>query len=130
MEDRRNGQSILRQWGLVACLTVVSMLAQVDKNILVLMVGPIQRDFGASDVQISLLIGAAFAVANIVVGLPAGWLADRVNRRVVIALGRGGLVARRDVQRSRVGVRGAPRGAHRRGWRGSVDSTFVILVDS
>ncbi|MFL9885822.1 MFS transporter [Paraburkholderia agricolaris] len=87
MEDRRNRQSILRQWGLVACLTVVSMLAQIDKNILVLMVGPIQRDFGASDVQISLLIGAAFAVANIVVGLPAGWLADRFNRRVVIAVG-------------------------------------------
>ncbi|MGB8419246.1 MFS transporter [Paraburkholderia sp.] len=87
MEDRRNRQSILRQWGLVACLTVVSMLAQIDKNILVLMVGPIQRDFGASDVQISLLIGAAFAVANIVVGLPSGWLADRFNRRVVIAVG-------------------------------------------
>ncbi|MFM0298865.1 MFS transporter [Paraburkholderia sediminicola] len=87
MEDRRNRNSILRQWGLVACLTVVSMLAQIDKNILVLMVGPIQRDFGASDVQISLLIGAAFAVANIVVGLPSGWLADRFNRRVVIAVG-------------------------------------------
>lgn len=87
MEDHRNHRSALRQWGLVACLTVVSMLAQIDKNILVLMVGPIQRDFGASDVQISLLIGAAFAVANIVVGLPAGWLADRFNRRVVIAVG-------------------------------------------
>jgi MFS family permease len=87
MEDRRNRKSILRQWGLVACLTVVSMLAQIDKNILVLIVGPIQRDFGASDVQISLLIGAAFAVANIVVGLPSGWLADRFNRRVVIAVG-------------------------------------------
>ncbi|MFM0608952.1 MFS transporter [Paraburkholderia sediminicola] len=87
MEDRRNRNSILRQWGLVACLTVVSMLAQIDKNILVLMAGPIQRDFGASDVQISLLIGAAFAVANIVVGLPSGWLADRFNRRVVIAVG-------------------------------------------
>ncbi|TFE40419.1 MFS transporter [Paraburkholderia dipogonis] len=87
MEDRRNRQSILRQWGLVACLTVVSMLAQIDKNILVLMVGPIQRDFGASDVQISLLIGTAFAVANMVVGLPSGWLADRFNRRVVIAVG-------------------------------------------
>jgi MFS family permease len=87
MEEDRNRQPVSRQWVLVACLTVISMLAQIDKNILVLMAGPIQRDFAASDVQISLLIGAAFAVSNMVIGLPAGWLADRFNRRVVIALG-------------------------------------------
>ncbi|GAC1317303.1 MAG: MFS transporter [Collimonas sp.] len=77
----------LAQWGLVACLTLVSMLAQLDKNILVLMVGPIRRDFGVSDVQISFLIGAAFAIANIAVSLPAGWLADRCDRRLTIAAG-------------------------------------------
>ncbi len=81
----RSGRSVLAQWGLVACLTLISMLAQIDKNILVLMVGPIKHDFGVTDVQISFLIGAAFAVANIVMGLPAGWLADRCNRRVVIS---------------------------------------------
>ncbi|ELW9527373.1 MFS transporter [Burkholderia cenocepacia] len=63
------------------------MLAQIDKNILVLMVGPIQRDFGVNDVQISFLIGAAFAVANIVAGIPAGWLADRFDRRLIIVGG-------------------------------------------
>ncbi|WP_077034947.1 MFS transporter [Pelomonas sp. KK5] len=75
------------QWALVATLTLVSMLAQIDKNVLVLMVGPIQRDFGVGDVQISFLIGAAFAMANIAIGLPAGWLADRFNRRLIIAGG-------------------------------------------
>jgi MFS family permease len=75
------------QWALVATLTLVSMLAQIDKNVLVLMVGPIQRDFGVGDVQISFLIGAAFAMANIAIGLPAGWLADRFNRRLIIAAG-------------------------------------------
>ncbi|AJX00371.1 MFS transporter [Burkholderia gladioli pv. gladioli] len=89
MEENHDRRPVARQWVLVACLTAVSMLAQIDKNILVLMAGPIQRDFSASDVQISLLIGAAFAVSNIVVGLPAGWLADRLNRRTIIALGVG-----------------------------------------
>ncbi|MCY0854103.1 MFS transporter [Cupriavidus sp. D39] len=80
-------RSAAPQWALVATLTVVTMLAQIDKNILVLMVGPIQRDFGVGDIQISYLIGAAFAVSNIAVGLPAGWLADRYDRRVIVAVG-------------------------------------------
>jgi MFS family permease len=87
MQANHKAGSRLAQWGLVATLTLMTMLAQIDKNILVLMVAPIQRDFGVSDVQISFLIGAAFAVANIVVGLPAGWLADRFDRRLIIACG-------------------------------------------
>ncbi|WAL81758.1 MFS transporter [Pandoraea sp. XJJ-1] len=87
MQAYRKAGSRFAQWGLVGTLTLMTMLAQIDKNILVLMVAPIQRDFGVSDVQISFLIGAAFAVANIVVGLPAGWLADRFDRRLIIAAG-------------------------------------------
>jgi MFS family permease len=87
MREGRRASPWLAQWGLVVTLTLLTMLAQIDKNVLVLMVAPIQRDFGVSDVQISMLIGAAFAVANIVVGLPAGWLADRFDRRLVIAAG-------------------------------------------
>ncbi|MCO5399707.1 MFS transporter [Ralstonia soli] len=87
MQESRAARSVWTQWGLVVTLTVITMLAQIDKNILVLMVGPIQREFGVGDVQVSFLIGAAFAVANIVVGMPAGWLADRFDRRVIIASG-------------------------------------------
>lgn len=87
MRESHGARSSLAQWGLVLTLTLMTMLAQIDKNILVLMVGPIQRDFGVNDVQVSFLIGAAFAVANIVAGLPAGWLADRFDRRVIIAGG-------------------------------------------
>lgn len=87
MQETRTTRSVRAQWGLVITLTVITMLAQIDKNILVLMVGPIQHEFGVGDVQISFLIGAAFAVANILVGMPAGWLADRFDRRVIIASG-------------------------------------------
>lgn len=87
MREIRKANPVLAQWGLVVTLTVMTMLAQIDKNILVLMVGPIRHAFGVNDVQISFLIGAAFAVANIVVGLPAGWLADRFDRRAIIACG-------------------------------------------
>ena len=51
MQDQR--KRARAQWALVACLTLLNMLAQIDKNILVLMVGPIQRDFGVSDIPVS-----------------------------------------------------------------------------
>lgn len=80
-------RSKFAQWGLVVTLTILSMLAQLDKNILVLMVAPIQKSYGVGDVEISFLIGAAFAIANIAVGIPAGWMADKLDRRLVIAAG-------------------------------------------
>jgi MFS family permease len=76
-----------RQWLLVAILTSVSMLAMIDKNLLQLMVDPIKADLGLSDVQISLILGAAFALANLAASLPAGWLADRGNRSLIIGSG-------------------------------------------
>lgn len=76
-----------RQAWLVFCLTMISMLAMIDKNIIQLMVGSIKRDIGLSDSEISLLIGAAFAIANIATILPAGWLADRVSRKGLIGGG-------------------------------------------
>ena len=76
-----------REWWLVVCLTIVSMLAMIDKNLIQLMVTQIKLDIGLTDVQISVLIGAAFAVANMLAGLPAGWLADRISRRGIVITG-------------------------------------------
>lgn len=74
-------------WTMVAVLTVFAMLAAIDKNFLTLAVPLIKADFGLSDVQIGLLIGLAFAVSNVAISLPAGWLADRANRRAIVAGG-------------------------------------------
>ncbi|WGM45946.1 hypothetical protein KOAAANKH_00811 [Brevundimonas sp. NIBR10] len=85
----RSGGGGLRQWWLVGCLTVFAMLAMVDKNIITLLVLPIKRDLGLSDTQIGLIIGTAFAVSNLVIGIPAGWLADKVNRKSILFVGVG-----------------------------------------
>ena len=52
-----------------------------------LLIGPIRRDLGISDTQVSLLIGFAFAAFFTVMGLPLGRIADRVQRRRMISLG-------------------------------------------
>jgi MFS transporter, Spinster family, sphingosine-1-phosphate transporter len=76
-----------RQWRVVACLTVLSMLAMLDKNVMTLLVAGIKTDLGLTDTQVGLIIGLAFAVANFAISVPAGWLADRISRRTIVASG-------------------------------------------
>jgi MFS family permease len=53
-----------------------------------MLVGPIRNQFGVSDLQIGYLIGPAFIVSFMLVGLPAGLAVDRLDRRkLVIAAG-------------------------------------------
>ncbi len=68
-------------------LTIAYTLSFVDRQILTLLVGPIQRDLGLSDTRISLLQGLAFAIFYTIMGLPIGRLADRTNRRRLIVVG-------------------------------------------
>lgn len=72
------------QWRLVAVLTVVVMLSAVDRQALALLVDPIKADLRLSDGQMGALIGAAVAVTGLLVGPPAGFLADRFCRRCMV----------------------------------------------
>jgi len=74
-------------WYVVAVLMLAYVCSFIDRQILALMVGPIRRDLGISDTQISLLMGLSFSLFYSVLGLPIGRLADRANRRNIIAAG-------------------------------------------
>lgn len=74
-------------WFVVVALMFVYIISLVDRQILTLLVQPIQRDLDLSDTQISLLIGFAFALLFTVAGLPIARLADRGNRRNIITIG-------------------------------------------
>jgi MFS family permease len=74
-------------WYVVGVLMVCYTLSFVDRQILSLLVTPIKEDLGLNDTQIGLLQGLAFALFYTVLGLPAGWLADRYSRRSIIAVG-------------------------------------------
>jgi MFS family permease len=83
-----NKQPSLRYaWYVVFVLMICYTLSFVDRQILAFLVGPIKRDLGVSDTQIGLLQGLAFAIFYTLLGIPIGWLADRMNRRNVIAIG-------------------------------------------
>ena len=74
-------------WYVVLVLMVCYTLSFIDRQILSLLVTPIKQDLGISDAKIGLLQGLAFAVFYTLLGLPMGRIADRGNRRNLIAVG-------------------------------------------
>lgn len=76
-----------RAWFALAVFFVAAVLSYTDRLILNLLVEPIRHDLNITDMQISYLQGAAFAVIYAIVGLPLGRVADRYNRRNIILAG-------------------------------------------
>lgn len=80
-------KSMAYPWVVVTILLVAYVFSFVDRQILNLLVGPIRRDLGINDTQMSLLMGFSFAIFYTILGIPLGRLADRWNRRNLIAGG-------------------------------------------
>lgn len=76
-----------RGWFVVVLLSILYACSFIDRQVITLMVTPIQRDLGLTDTQISILLGPAFALFFAVLGLPMGVLVDRVSRKILIAAG-------------------------------------------
>ena len=76
-------------------LTLLAALAFMDRQILAVLIQPVKLEFGLSDLQIGLVTGLGFALTFGVLGVPLGRLADRHERRSLVAWcrGAGGLLA-------------------------------------
>ena len=74
-------------WYLVGLLMAVQVVSYVDRFLPSLLVPGIKADLHLSDFQIGLLLGPAFAIFYVAVGLPFGWAADRLSRRGILAFG-------------------------------------------
>jgi predicted MFS family arabinose efflux permease len=73
----------------LALLWVVSLLRFVDLQVIAVLLEPIKAEFELSDTQLGLLTGIAFALFYATLGIPIAWLADRYNRRNIIAVAMG-----------------------------------------
>ncbi|HWE46341.1 MAG TPA: MFS transporter [Caulobacteraceae bacterium] len=71
-------------WSVVAILFLTAVLSYTDRQVLSLLVDPIRAELKIDDTQMSLLLGAAFAVIYGIAGVPLGWFADRTSRRNLI----------------------------------------------
>ncbi|RZJ93583.1 MAG: MFS transporter [Brevundimonas sp.] len=76
-----------RAWSTVIVLMLAYTVSFVDRTIISLLVEPIKADLHLTDTQLSLLQGLAFSLFYTTMGLPFGWLIDRVSRKWVIVFG-------------------------------------------
>lgn len=71
----------------LALLTLISVFNYLDRSLLGLALPLVKREFGSSDTVLGLVTGVAFVLLYSVLGVPIAWLADRYNRRNIIAFG-------------------------------------------
>lgn len=83
------GQSVSegRAWYVVIICMFAYILSFIDRQILSLLIGPIQADLQITDTQFGLLSGLAFSIFYATMGIPIASLSDRVSRPLVIATG-------------------------------------------
>lgn len=77
-----------RYW-VLGILLFVYTLNFVDRVVLGALVPPIKAQLQLTDTQLGLLGGTAFALFYTALGIPIGWLADRVNRVWIVTLALG-----------------------------------------
>lgn len=74
-------------WYVVVLLTITQIVSYIDRFLPSLLIEQIKHDLSLTDLQVGLLMGPAFGLFYVFVGVPIGWLADRYSRRAIIATG-------------------------------------------
>lgn len=76
-------------WYRTYCLSlifIVLVIAYVDRGIFGVVLEPVKKEFGLSDLQLGVLTGPAFALFYAIMGIPLARWADVGNRRSVVAV--------------------------------------------
>ena len=68
-------------------LTLISVFNYLDRSLLGLALPAIKQEMQVSDTALGLVSGLAFVLIYSTLGVPIAWLADRYNRRNIIAIG-------------------------------------------
>ena len=82
----QEGFSVQYRWYALAVLTIVYIFNFIDRQILVILQESIKEELSLMDWQLGLLSGIAFAMFYVTLGIPIARLADKGNRRNIVAL--------------------------------------------
>ena len=74
-------------WYVVILLTFTQVVSYIDRFLPSLLIEQIKSDLTLTDFQVGLLLGPAFGLFYVFVGVPIGWMADRYSRRKILATG-------------------------------------------
>ncbi len=70
----------------LALLTIAATFSIADRLVLSILLEDIKAEFALSDTQLGLLTGLAFSFFYVTVGFPVARLADRANRKNIVAV--------------------------------------------
>ena len=74
------------RWYVLFVLTLGYIFNFIDRQVMTILLEPIKAEFGATDTQMGLLTGLAFALFYATLGVPLARLADRWSRRNVLVI--------------------------------------------
>lgn len=72
-------------WYVLGVMAAVNGLAYIDRNILAILLVPIQNEMQVSDTAMGMLTGLAFSLFYAIAAIPIARIADRGNRRNLLA---------------------------------------------
>lgn len=84
---REPGAGGSRPGFVLAVLSLAFLLGIIDRMVFSLLIAPIKADLSLTDTQAGELAGIAFGLFYMIMGLPLGRLADRINRPRLICAG-------------------------------------------
>ena len=84
MESRQHVSAGLR-WYVLAMMCAVYAVSIADRYVVSTVLDPIRHDLHLTDSGVAVLTGAPLALFYVSFGIPLSWLADRANRRNILA---------------------------------------------
>ncbi|MBT8078436.1 MAG: MFS transporter [Gammaproteobacteria bacterium] len=85
--DETDEKPLVYEWYVVGVLMLAFVVSFIDRQVITLLVEPIRRDMDISDTGISLLMGFAFAIFYVTMGVPIARLSDSRSRKLIISCG-------------------------------------------
>jgi MFS family permease len=76
-----------RAWYAVGIFALALMINFLDRGILNLLIEPVKHDLHLSDLQMGILVGVAYILFYVILGLPIARLVDSRSRRLIIGTG-------------------------------------------
>ncbi len=77
--------SLAVRWYVLIVMCVVYAISIADRYVVSTVLDPIRKDLHLTDSGVALLTGAPLALFYVTFGIPISWLADRSNRRNILA---------------------------------------------
>lgn len=75
-----------RRYYVLGLLTIIYALNFLDRTIFNVLIEPIKKEFALSDTTMGLLAGFGFVLFYSLLGIPIARMADRLNRRNIVAI--------------------------------------------